>query len=414
MSIDISSGALELCDAIERSDCVAILSLIARHRVDVNSPLPLPRSPTPLLLATDLGQESVVDTLLRAGARVNDTDTDGFSPCHAAAENGHLGVLLLLLARRPVLELADSAGHTPLDVALRSANDRRIVAMLIRAGAPLRRLERDDCQLLRMALSNVFVLRALIGRRFPLSSECIRCLKQPPLHYLASDIFPKSGCHPLLMSWLVHAAGVDLEARDVSLNTCSHIAAANGKLEHLRWFISQGADVDSRGFHGFTPLMAAARLGRVECVRLLLAAGARVDVASECTFTPCHWAVLSDSSVPEKSATSVIYSLLAGDADMDWPNVDGVTARDLMLHKGMSLNDMSAVSVVRFLIARIRLDLVRKRALQVCIGLQPLGLDANQMCEILQNACGANGRLIQFHQWWAIATTVKHFSKRER
>jgi hypothetical protein len=58
-----------------------------------------------------------------------------------------------------------------------------------------------------------------------------------------------------------------------------------------------------------------------------------------------------------------------------------------------------------------RLDIVRKRAFQVCVGLQPLGLDALQMCEVrvLAQSCGPAGPLVPFHQWWKFATTVKHF-----
>jgi hypothetical protein len=61
---------------------------------------------------------------------------------------------------------------------------------------------------------------------------------------------------------------------------------------------------------------------------------------------------------------------------------------------------------------------VRHRALEVCIGATvawrialgfyhcALRLDALQLCEILQHACGAIGESIAFHQ---IATTVKQY-----
>jgi hypothetical protein len=55
------------------------------------------------------------------------------------------------------------------------------------------------------------------------------------------------------------------------------------------------------------------------------------------------------------------------------------------------------------------IDFVSDRARQVCIGLQSLRIDALQMCEVLQFACGAIAPLIPFHIWWKIATTVKHF-----
>jgi hypothetical protein len=60
-------------------------------------------------------------------------------------------------------------------------------------------------------------------------------------------------------------------------------------------------------------------------------------------------------------------------------------------------------------IAKTRLDLVRERAFQICVALQPLNINALELCEIMMHSFGALGSLIAFHQWWAIATKVKHF-----
>jgi hypothetical protein len=79
-----------------------------------------------------------------------------------------------------------------------------------------------------------------------------------------------------------------------------------------------------------------------------------------------------------------------------------------MAYRGMII-DRDQAEVARRDIAKARIDFVRYRALEVCIGLQSLRLDALQLCEILQFACGAIAPLIPFHIWWTIATTVKHF-----
>jgi hypothetical protein len=60
---------------------------------------------------------------------------------------------------------------------------------------------------------------------------------------------------------------------------------------------------------------------------------------------------------------------------------------------------------------RLDFDLVRERAFQICVGLHPLDISALQLCEILMHSFGALGSLIAFHQWWAIATKVKHFRR---
>jgi hypothetical protein len=106
---------------------------------------------------------------------------------------------------------------------------------------------------------------------------------------------------------------------------------------------------------------------------------------------------------------AIVHSLLAAGADVDAADRDCITARQILGREGLSI-DLSAVDVERARIARMRLDFVRCRAFQVCLGLQSLQLDALQLCEILVHACGPAATFVAFHHWWKIATTVKHFA----
>jgi hypothetical protein len=108
---------------------------------------------------------------------------------------------------------------------------------------------------------------------------------------------------------------------------------------------------------------------------------------------------------------TVVHPLLAAGADLDAAD-DGETARQVLARRGWTI-DPDEVEAARRDIAKARIDFVRDRALQVCIGLQSLRIDALQMCEILQFACGRVAPLIPFHIWWKIATTVKHFERNE-
>lgn len=105
---------------------------------------------------------------------------------------------------------------------------------------------------------------------------------------------------------------------------------------------------------------------------------------------------------------SYVHTVLAGGADLDAADERGKTPRQFLAERQVTV-DPQQVESARRDIARTRLDFVRDRAMQVCIGLQPLQLDALQLCEILRFACGPLARLITFHQWWKIVTTVKHF-----
>jgi ankyrin repeat protein len=74
--------------------------LLSRGLVDANACLRLPRfrEPPALVRAADYGLTEILDTLLRAGARIGDSDKKGQTACHVAAARGHADVLALLLA----------------------------------------------------------------------------------------------------------------------------------------------------------------------------------------------------------------------------------------------------------------------------------------------------------------------------
>jgi hypothetical protein len=103
-----------------------------------------------------------------------------------------------------------------------------------------------------------------------------------------------------------------------------------------------------------------------------------------------------------------LFPLIAADADLDAVDNDGNTCRQLLARRQLTI-DPEKVEAARRDIAKARIDFVRYRALEVCIGLQSLRLDALQLCEILQFACGPVAPLIPFHIWWKTATSVKHF-----
>ena len=166
--------------------------------------------------------------------------------------------------------------------------------------------------------------------------------------------------------------------------------------------LDNNACVDEASDDGHAPLHVACLRQNVRCVLTLLAAGADVHGKHNDGSTALHFAAA-------KIAT-IVPILVAVGAGLDAVNQDSKPARQILADRGVQV-DLSDVALERARrdIAKARLDFVRHRALQVCIGLQSLRLDALQMCKILQQACGPLARLIAFHQWWNIATTVKHF-----
>lgn len=227
-------------------------------------------------------------------------------------------------------------------------------------------------------------MRLLLDRGVDLTNTCDRH-GYSAIH-LALDVGRE--CETSLLRALVGEAGVDIDAIDAFGDTPCHVAVACEHVDGLRTLIELGAIVDAVNDDSNTPLLEACagtsdRLH--QCALLLLAAGA------DPSFKNRAGELVSDLTVSRATLCALI---AAGAKVNDEDNKVPPSADEL--------------ATMRRKIAALRLDFVRHRARDVCIGLHARNIDALQMCEILQFACGPVARLIPFHQWWRIATTVKH------
>jgi ankyrin repeat protein len=303
----------------------------------------------------------------------------------------------LLLARLPNLAAVDVNGKTSFCFALRSCHndDGRCALMLLEAGASLELANRSA--LCWFAATSTAAIQALIDRgvvvrELRVSGDCT-LLHMAAWRCRDADVF----------EMLVNVCSIDLEARTCERETCLHFAARGGNVFSLRWLLNAGADLDSVTADGSTPLYYA---NSHNDAVILLAAGADVCARDKRGRTALHrWTARGLlNELPS------LFPLIAAGADLDAVDDGGNTCRQLLARRQLTI-DPEKVEAARRDIAKARIDFVRYRALEVCIGLQSLRLDALQVCEILQFACGPSAPLIPFHIWWTIATTVKHFFK---
>jgi ankyrin repeat protein len=345
----------------------------------------------------------IVELLLNAGARIDDVDNFGNSACHFAAVGNRVETMRLLLTHRPNLALRNLYGKTVLQEAIHAFSTQYVdksddlVMFLIRSGASLLDLNRGDwC---RLAAISKATLQLAMDR-----------------NVVVGELRDEDGCTPLhhavfncthdlaLLSMLVNVCGVDLDVRDNEQVTCTAVAVARCGVDALRFLLLAGAQVNNADAEPLlhTSVVTLDSEFKLACTMLVLAAGADVAARDVQGRTAC----LVVAWQPEPM--SFVHAMVAAGADLDAADYDGQTPR-LCLSRRQLVIDPEQVELMRREIAKMRLDIVRHRALQICIGLQSRGLDALQMCEILVHACGPMAQLIAFHQWWTIVTIVKHF-----
>lgn len=364
----------ELAVAIESGDTNQVIAMIVAGDIDINARIGSGDSHRrALTIAATAGHTGIVELLLNNGAKLNQTDRWGRTACHLAAAHSHCAVVELLISRGADLMRRDDDDKRPIDF----ASDNQIHIALLKA-VPL-----DDTFAMNAARSPQFA-QVFLDRDFDFSTFA----KYPPVNFSTPwHIAAHLGHHDAL-SVLLRARGVDIDATDMAGSTCCHIAVARGNTKMLRLLIEGGASVDETNQKGGTPLHVACECGEVKCARLLLSVGCDVNASDYDGLTAYQRAV---SDKPRRSR--LVHALLAAGADL---------AIDC------AADDLASA---RRKIVAVQRDMIRPRAVEACIALQSVGLDALCMCEILRCACGPAAPFVPLHVLWNIATTIKHFKK---
>nr|CAI5848966.1 unnamed protein product [Callosobruchus analis] len=115
--------------AIKKGDTESALFLLT-VQVDVNSRVQDPMLTPPLHLAARYGDETLVRSLLLAGARVDDRDAQKRTALHAAAEAGNVPAISALLENHADCDAVDMDHDNALHIAVREGNIAVVRALL--------------------------------------------------------------------------------------------------------------------------------------------------------------------------------------------------------------------------------------------------------------------------------------------
>ncbi|XP_060794566.1 ankyrin repeat and SAM domain-containing protein 1A-like isoform X7 [Neoarius graeffei] len=205
---------------------------------------------------------------------VNCVDSNGYTPLHHAALNGHSEVVELLLKNDAVTNVADNKGCYPLHLAAWKG-DQRIVRLLIHKGTSYPKLNEqnnDNETALHCAAQygHSEVVRVLLEE---LTDPTMRNNRfETPLDLAALygrlEVVKLLLCaHPNLLNTHTHTLS----------HTPLHLAARNGHLPVVEVLLSSGMDINYQTEKG-SALHEAALFGKTEVVQKLLSAGIDVNI----------------------------------------------------------------------------------------------------------------------------------------
>ena len=242
-----------------------------------------------LVLAADVGNMTIVNLAFEQGAVANCVyAATGAFPLLVAAQNGHIGVVRILLERGATPDQTHNTGTFPL---LRAAQNghAEIVRLLLEQGASSDQVNKNTGTfplLMAADQGHTEVVRLLLGRGAtfdqvhtstgisPLFKAVINGHTEVVRLLLGRGAMPdnineKDGSFPLLMP------------------------AMQGHADVVRLLLEQGANPDQMHDTGLFPLYGAAMYGHTEVVRLLLELGATPDqVNKKDGFSPLFMALV--------------------------------------------------------------------------------------------------------------------------
>jgi hypothetical protein len=208
---------------------------------------------------------------------------------------------------------------------------------------------------------------------------------------------------------LIEKLIVGIDVNEIYLReTHLHFACFLGSMSVVKIFIEAGANINAIDVFGRTPLFVAVVIsGASDIVKFLIDKGADVNHCDHHGSTASHSAVWS----PFYSSTYNLSLLIAAGADISISNKYGKTPRNLAKIY-WSLKDFDA-SCSHKVVQLTGFRAIRKRAMEICIAMYDLDLDALRMSEIVIVACAPFAEHLEFHYIWDLVTTVKHFHQRQ-
>jgi ankyrin repeat protein len=377
------STDVRVLEAVKRRDQRALAALI-RAKADINAAQP--DGATALAWAVHLGERSMAETLLNAGARADVVDEYGETPLTLAAANGDTAIVQRLLKSGAKARAARWNGETALMIAAGAGNVDTVRQLVLHGADPnIAEPRRGQTALMWAAAEgHADVVAALIEiganpnviSKSGFNALAFAVAKNDPASLrslIAAGLDPNftlpSG-NKLLMMAMAYGhteaasalldAGADINSADRGGNTPLHVAAQAGNLVLVKQLLEKGADPNvrtapsttqaGRGGGGggravaggsLTPLMLAARANQPETMKMLVAAGADPKLRADNGTT-----TLMYGAAGKLPTVTYAYEI---DPNVDVVNQSGQTPIHAAVSGGVPRTQDEVVEVIQFL-----------------------------------------------------------------
>lgn len=292
----------KVLDLLFARDAEGIEKLIKSKEFDVNSYISLDRSA--LALSAACNYIDVMQCLITNGADVNLNNGGdlGYTPIEAAAREGSLDAIELLLKNGAEINKGNTINSNALIGACISAKNE-VLQYLIKKGANINHRDNNGqtalhyiCKFAKQWGSGVItetvdsVTRKLENPRLKKHIVIFNTLLQnganvnletnygyTPLH-LAAETDTYSFIMPLIEK------GANINAQNSKGFSPLHAASDKGNLESAKILIASGADINIIDMYGFTPILAATSIQNIELVKLLIKKGAQKEIKAKVNY----------------------------------------------------------------------------------------------------------------------------------
>ena len=275
--VDVNQETVESCTALHRA-VMHVEPDVVQVLIDAGADIDTKNNDgrSPLLSACAEGTFDTVKMLVRAGAEVRATDDEGVTCLHYAARRGRTETVRYLVSLPEVdVNHGDADNHTALHRAVVNV-EPDVVQVLIDAGADINTQNNEG----RSPLLSACASRALdVVEMLVEAGAGVRAKSDDGETCL---ILAAYFGHTEIVRYLAGLPEVDLNYRDTENNyTALQHAVEEGYTDVVQVLLEAGADVDTRGNLGRSPLLYVCASGELDVVKMLVRAGAEVRATDD-------------------------------------------------------------------------------------------------------------------------------------